>query len=70
MLYSHAFILMHFRIMAAKTKSTIYEGIAARVFQSYLQNSDEHTAVVHFLEEHLPGEFKRYQNVFYTWFNE
>uniref|UniRef100_A0A3Q2Z8T5 Histamine N-methyltransferase n=1 Tax=Hippocampus comes TaxID=109280 RepID=A0A3Q2Z8T5_HIPCM len=48
--------------MDTKTKSTIYEGSAARVFQFYLQNSDEHTAVVRFLEEHLPGEFKRYQN--------
>ncbi|XP_051937497.1 histamine N-methyltransferase-like isoform X2 [Hippocampus zosterae] len=45
--------------MEARTKSTIFEGSAARVFQFYLQNSDEHTAVVRFLEDHLPAEFKR-----------
>lgn len=46
-------------VMAAGAKQTCYEGSSVQSFQFYLENSGEHKAILQYVQDALPGEFKR-----------
>ncbi|KAM4609335.1 histamine N-methyltransferase A-like isoform 1-T4 [Polymixia lowei] len=45
--------------MAAEPKQTGYEGRYVQGFQFYLKHSGEHKAILKFIDNAMPGEFKR-----------
>ncbi|XP_049905105.1 histamine N-methyltransferase A-like isoform X1 [Epinephelus moara] len=46
-------------VMAAEAKQSCYEGSSVQSFQFYLEHSGEHEAILQFVHNSLPGEFKR-----------
>ena len=57
----HLIIALQDSVMTAEEKQTCYEGGYVQSFQFYLEHSGEHEAILQWVQNILPGEFKRYK---------